>query len=313
MPLNTANTPNSIAPWRSMLFVPANSEKFLVSALKRNADVIQLDLEDACPPSLKDATRANIGELATRASDAGFDVIVRVNRPWRILLRDLEGCVHPNIKALTLPKVPDAGFIRSVSEVLDEVEQEMQLPIGHTRLIAMIEDADALARLDEIAQAHPRLYGMIVGAEDLAVSMRMAVDTDTLYLPNVMVVAACRRAGIAPLGFVGSVADFADQEKFRQTVQRAARLGFEGAFCIHPSQVDAANEAFSPQAAAVERARALLATFEAAMATGQATCTFEGRMVDAPVVTQAKQLIARADALEGITARRQASIAVNRH
>lgn len=313
MPLNTANTPNSIAPWRSMLFVPANSEKFLVSALKRNADVIQLDLEDACPPSLKDATRANIGELATRASVAGFDVIVRVNRPWRILLRDLEGCVHPNIKALTLPKVPDAGFIRSVSEVLDEVEQEMQLPIGHTRLIAMIEDADALARLDEIAQAHPRLYGMIVGAEDLAVSMRMAVDTDTLYLPNVMVVAACRRAGIAPLGFVGSVADFADQEKFRQTVQRAARLGFEGAFCIHPSQVDAANEAFSPQAAAVERARALLATFEAAMATGQATCTFEGRMVDAPVVTQAKQLIARADALEGITARRQASIAVNRH
>lgn len=313
MPLNTANTPSSIAPWRSMLFVPANSEKFLVSALKRNADVIQLDLEDACPPSLKDATRANIGELATRASDAGFDVIVRVNRPWRILLRDLEGCVHPNIKALTLPKVPDAGFIRSVSEVLDEVEQEMQLPIGHTRLIAMIEDADALARLDEIAQAHPRLYGMIVGAEDLAVSMRMAVDTDTLYLPNVMVVAACRRAGIAPLGFVGSVADFADQEKFRQTVQRAARLGFEGAFCIHPSQVDAANEAFSPQAAAVERARALLATFEAAMATGQATCTFEGRMVDAPVVTQAKQLIARADALEGITARRQASIAVNRH
>jgi len=298
--------PNRIAPWRSMLFVPANSEKFLTSALKRNADAIQLDLEDACPPELKDSTRENIGALATRASDAGFDVIVRVNRPWRLLVRDLEGCVHPNIKALTLPKVPDAGFIRSVAEVLDEVEQEKQLPNGHTRLIAMIEDADALARLDEIAQAHPRLYGMIVGAEDLAVSMRMAVDADTLYLPNVMVVAACRRAGIAPLGFVGSVADFADQEKFRQTVQRAARLGFEGAFCIHPSQVDAANQAFSPQAAAVERARALLATFEAAVAAGQATCTFEGRMVDAPVVTQAKQLIERDDALQTMLARRQA-------
>jgi citrate lyase subunit beta/citryl-CoA lyase len=288
-----------------MLFVPANSDKFLTSALKRNADAIQLDLEDACPPNLKDTTRAHIGELATRASDAGFDVIVRVNRPWRILVRDLEGCVHPNIKALTLPKVPDGGFIRAVAEVLDEVEQEKQLPNGHTRLIAMIEDADALARLDEIAQAHPRLYGMIVGAEDLAVSMRMAVDADTLYLPNVMVVAACRRAGIAPLGFVGSVADFADQDKFRQTVQRAARLGFEGAFCIHPSQVDAANEAFSPQASAVERARALVATFDAAMAAGQAACTFEGRMVDAPVVMQAKQLIERDDALQGMLVRRQ--------
>jgi citrate lyase subunit beta / citryl-CoA lyase len=305
MPLNIANNQNSLAPWRSMLFVPANSDKFLTSALKRNADAIQLDLEDACPPDLKDTTRANIGELATRASDAGFDVIVRVNRPWRMLVRDLEGCVHPNIKALTLPKVPDGGFIRAVAEVLDEVEQEKQLPNGHTRLIAMIEDADALARLDEIAQAHPRLYGMIVGAEDLAVSMRMAVDTDTLYLPNVMVVAACRRAGIVPLGFVGSVADFADQDKFRQTVQRAARLGFEGAFCIHPSQVDAANAAFSPEASAVERVRALVATFDAAMAAGQAACTFEGRMVDAPVVMQAKQLIARDDALQGRLARRQ--------
>jgi citrate lyase subunit beta/citryl-CoA lyase len=299
------NTSNSIAPWRSMLFVPANSDKFLTSALRRNADAIQLDLEDACPPDLKDSTRANIGALATRASDAGFDVIVRVNRPWRMLVRDLEGCVHANIKALTLPKVPDGGFIRAVAEVLDEVEQEKQLPNGHTRLIAMIEDADALARLDEIAQAHPRLYGMIVGAEDLAVSMRMAVDADTLYLPNVMVVAACRRAGIAPLGFVGSVADFADQNKFRQTVQRAARLGFEGAFCIHPSQVDAANEAFSPQATAVERARALVATFDAAMTAGQAACTFEGRMVDAPVVMQAKQLIERDDALQGMLSRRQ--------
>ena len=288
-----------------MLFVPANSDKFLTSALRRNADAIQLDLEDACPPDLKDSTRANIGALATRASDAGFDVIVRVNRPWRMLVRDLEGCVHANIKALTLPKVPDGGFIRAVAEVLDEVEQEKQLPNGHTRLIAMIEDADALARLDEIAQAHPRLYGMIVGAEDLAVSMRMAVDADTLYLPNVMVVAACRRAGIAPLGFVGSVADFADQNKFRQTVQRAARLGFEGAFCIHPSQVDAANEAFSPQATAVERARALVATFDAAMTAGQAACTFEGRMVDAPVVMQAKQLIERDDALQGMLSRRQ--------
>ncbi len=301
----TLNTSNIIAPWRSMLFVPANSDKFLTSALKRNADAIQLDLEDACPPDLKESTRANIGDLATRTRDAGFDVIVRVNRPWRMLVRDLEGCVHPHVKALTLPKVPDGGFIRAVAEVLDEVEQEKKLPNGHTRLIAMIEDADALARLDEIAQAHPRLYGMIVGAEDLAVSMRMAVDADTLYLPNIMVLAACRRAGIAPLGFVGSVADFADQEKFRQTVGRAARLGFEGAFCIHPSQVDAANEAFSPQASAVERARALVATFDAAMAAGQAACTFEGRMVDAPVVMQAKQLIERDDALQSMLARRQ--------
>jgi len=298
-----SNTP--FVTWRSMLFVPANSEKFLQSALKRNADAIQLDLEDACPPDLKAATRNNIGALAKQCADAGFDVIVRVNRPWRLLVRDLEACVDSHVKALTLPKVPDGSFVRSVAEVLAEVEQEKGLPIGHTQLIAMVEDADGLANMDDIARAHPRLYGMIVGAEDLAVSMRMAVDTDSLYVPNVMAVAACRRAGIVPIGFVGSVADFADQEKFKQTVQRAARLGFEGAFCIHPSQIEAANEAFSPDTAAVDRARALVATFEQARAAHQATCTFEGRMVDAPVVAQAQLLIERDDAIKAMLARRQ--------
>jgi citrate lyase subunit beta/citryl-CoA lyase len=294
----------SRATWRSMLFVPANSDKFLQSALKRSADAIQLDLEDACPPELKAATRERIGELAQVAADAGFEVIVRINRPWRLLVRDLEACVHPAVKALTLPKVPDGSFIRSVAEILDEVEQERGLPIGHTQLIAMVEDADGLANMDDIARAHPRVYGMIIGAEDLAVSLRMAVDPDGLYVPNVMAVAACRRAGIVPIGFVGSVADFADQEKFKQTVERAARLGFEGAFCIHPSQIEAANQAFSPDPAAVERARALVATFEQACAEGRATCTFEGRMVDAPVVTQARLLIERDDALKTMLARR---------
>lgn len=300
-------TITSRVAWRSMLFVPANSDKFLQSALKRNADAIQLDLEDACPPDLKASTRERIGELAQQCAEAGFDVIVRVNRPWRLLLRDLEACVHPAIKALTLPKVPDGSFIRSVAEVLTEVEQEKGLPIGHTQLIAMVEDADGLANMDDIAHAHSRVYGMIVGAEDLAVSLRMAVDADGLYVPNIMAVAACRRAGIVPIGFVGSVADFADQDKFRQTVERAARLGFEGAFCIHPSQVEAANSAFSPDPKAVERARALIATFDQARAANQATCTFEGRMVDAPVVAQAQLLIERDDALRALLARRQTS------
>jgi citrate lyase subunit beta/citryl-CoA lyase len=145
---------------------------------------------------------------------------------------------------------------------------------------------------------------MIVGAEDLATSMRMAVDTDSLYVPNVMAVAACRRAGIAPLGFVGSVADFADRDIFSAAVQRAARLGFEGAFCIHPAQVDLANAAFTPPQASVDRARALLAEFERQCAAGRAACTFEGRMVDAPVAAQARQIVARFEEIAAMRARR---------
>jgi len=290
--------------WRSMLFVPASSDRFLESALKRPTDAIQLDLEDSVAPDLKDSARARIGELADRASAAGYDVIVRINRPWRMMVRDIEACVRHSVQALTLPKVPDGSFIRAVAEILDECELEAGLPRGHTRLIAMVEDAEGLHNMDGIAKAHPRVCAMIVGAEDLAVSMRMAVDPDGLYVPNVMAVAACRRAGIAPIGFVGSVADFADQEKFRETVQRAARLGFEGAFCIHPSQVDATNEAFSPPAASVARARALLETFDAECKAGRAACTFEGRMVDAPIAMQARLILERHTALEAMLARR---------
>jgi len=291
--------------WRSMLFVPANSEKFLDSALKRTTDAIQLDLEDACPPDLKESARMQIGTMAARAVAQGYDVIVRVNRPWRQLVRDIEACVHPAVQAITLPKVSDAGMVKAVAEIIEECEIVAGLPVGHTRIIAMIEDAEGLSQLDAIAQSHPRLYGMIVGAEDLAVSMRMAVDPDSLYVPNVMLVAACRRAGIVPLGFVGSVADYADREAFAQTVQRAAKLGFEGAFCIHPSQVDAANAAFSPDDAAVKRARELIAVFERERAAGRAACTFEGRMVDAPVVAQAFLTIERADHLAALLSRRK--------
>ena len=92
--------------------------------------------------------------------------------------------------------------------------------------------------------------------------MRMAVDDDALYVPNVMAVAAARRAGVMPIGFVGSVADFADPDEFRRKVERARRLGFEGAFCIHPKQVPILNEAFAPNAQEVAHAQALLAEFE---------------------------------------------------
>jgi citrate lyase subunit beta/citryl-CoA lyase len=297
-------TADSAFAWRSLLFVPATNPRFTESALRQQADALQIDLEDSIAPDQKIQARALVPELADRYAAAGFDVVVRVNRPWRLLVRDIEACVRQSVKALTIPKVPDASFLLGVAEVLAECEIEAGLPVGHTRLIAMIEDAVGLENMAAIAAAHPRVCAMIVGAEDLATSMRMAVDTDSLYVPNVMAVAACRRAGIAPLGFVGSVADFADRDIFSAAVQRAARLGFEGAFCIHPAQVDLANAAFTPPQASVDRARALLAEFERQCAAGRAACTFEGRMVDAPVAAQARQIVARFEEIAAMRARR---------
>ena len=290
--------------WRSMLFVPASSDRFIESATRQSADALQIDLEDSVAPDQKDTARKRVAGIADRFAESGYDVVVRVNRPWRLLVRDLEASVRASVHAMTLPKVPDASFVRAVAEILADLESAAGLPAGHTQIVAMIEDAEGLHNMADIAAAHRRVRGIIVGAEDLAVSMRMAVSDDSLYVPNVMAVAAARRAGVAPIGFVGSVADFADEEAFRLRVERARRLGFEGAFCIHPKQVPIVNAAFAPDAEELDHATALLAEFERQRAAGRAAFAFKGRMVDLPVVEQARMLVARAEAIRQLDERR---------
>lgn len=294
------------APWRSMLFVPAISDRFVESALRQPADALQMDLEDSVPPEQKEAARQRVPAIADRFAAAGHDVVVRVNRPWRLLVRDLECSVRASVRAVTLPKVPDASFVRSVAEILAELEAASGLPAGHTRIVAMIEDAEGLHHMADIAAAHPRVRGIIVGAEDLAVSLHMTVAEDGLYIPNVMAVAAARRAGVSPIGFVGSVADFADEDEFRRKVERARRLGFEGAFCIHPRQVPIVNAAFAPDPQEVRHAEELLAEFDRQLAAGRGAFAFKGRMVDLPVVAQARAVVARQQAVEALGRRHAA-------
>ena len=289
---NSHDTP-ALPLWRSIMFVPAVSDRFVESAFKVPADLLQIDLEDSVGPLQKDEARARAGGIADRFAAAGRNVSVRVNRPWRMLVRDLEASVRESVLAIALPKVPDASFVQSVAEVLAELEREQGLPIGHTRIITMVEDAEGLANMNEIAAAHTRVVGQIVGAEDLAVSMRMGVEDDSLYVPNVMNVTACRRAGVMPVGFIGSVADFKDQDAFRVRIVRARKLGFESAFCVHPTQVGIINQEFAPSAAEVEYATGMLAEFEREVKSGRAAFTYKGRMVDLPVVDQARQVLAR--------------------
>jgi citrate lyase subunit beta/citryl-CoA lyase len=286
--------PLALPVWRSILFVPALSDRFVDSALRQPADALQIDLEDSIGPDDKQRAREAAPAVARRFAQAGFDVLVRVNRPWRLLVRDLEAVVAREVHATTLPKVPDASFVREAAQVLAELEHEREMPAGQTRVIAMIESPDGLANIDAIAAAHPRVAAIIVGAEDLALTLQCAVDDEALLAPNQRAVFAARRAGVMPLGFVGSVADYADLDAFRARIERARRLGFDGGFCVHPRQVPVMNQAFAPTPAEVARAQALVTAFEAQQAQGRAAFAFEGRMVDRPVVEQARALLARA-------------------
>src|SRR5260370_42019486 len=135
--------------WRSRLFVPATAKRFVDGAARRGADAIILDLEDSVDASEKEPARTLVPEAAEIVARGGADVVVRINRPLRLAVRDIEAAVGPGVVALALPKVDGPEHIRLLTEIIDEVETERGMTPGTTRLIAMVETAAAFFRIAE--------------------------------------------------------------------------------------------------------------------------------------------------------------------
>jgi citrate lyase subunit beta / citryl-CoA lyase len=289
--------------WRSLLFVPVTAEKFVRTGADRGADGIILDLEDAVAPSQKAHARTLIVDAIPQVARNGGDVLVRVNRPWRLLVRDLEATVIPGVAALMLTKVDHAEHVQAVAEIVDELELERSLPANAIRFVVLIETAAAFFHMEAIARAHPRVVAISLGAEDFSLSVGMLPEPEGLFYPKQHTIFAARAASILPLGFVGTVADYKDQEAFRAIVRRSRRLGFVGASCIHPLQVPVLNEEYAPSAAEIDQARRMVAAYDAALAAGTGAVEFEGKMIDIPVVERAKQVLARAAAIAARQAR----------
>ena len=150
----------------------------------------------------------------------------------------------------------------------------------------------ALPKLADIAVSTPRLAALILGSEDFSASAGMEPVADGLLYPNQQIVFAARSAGIMPLGFVGSIAEYSDKQAFRQTIARSRKLGLMGGFCIHPDQVAIMNEGFSPARAEIEQADGLLEVFARAQQQGLGAAEYNGKMIDAPVVARARDLLA---------------------
>lgn len=295
---------DDLPAWRSLMFVPVTVEKFVRTAAERGADAIILDLEDAVAPSQKAHARTLISGAIPHVARNGADVVVRVNRPWRLLVRDLEAAVIPGVAALALTKVDSPEHVLAVAAIVEELEAERGLPAGSVKFLALVESAAGFFRLEAIARAHPRIVALSLGSEDFAADVGMQADPEGLFLPKQVTVFAARAAGVLPMGFVGSIADFRDQEAFRAIVRRSRRLGFVCASAIHPLQVPVLNEAFSPDPAEVERAERMIAAYDAAYARGLGAVQFEGAMIDVPVVERARTVVRRAAALRARGERR---------
>ncbi len=279
--------------WRSMLFVPVTVAKYVDRAAERGADALILDLEDSVPLAEKPRGRALLQEAAAKVARNGADVVVRINRPWRQALQDIEAAVSPQVQALMLTKVESAEHVQMIAEVVGELEAERGMQAGATKFVALVETASGFLRMAEIARSHPRLVALSVGAEDFALSVGMLPEAEGLFFPKQQMIIAARAAGIVPLGFIGTVADFRDLDAFRATIRRARRLGFAGASCIHPSQVAILNEEYRPSPDEVAQAERAVAAYDAAATAGIGAIELDGKMIDVPVVERAKQVLAR--------------------
>ncbi|MDX1452347.1 MAG: CoA ester lyase [Oleiphilaceae bacterium] len=281
--------------WRSALFLPVHIDKFVAKAHTRGADAYILDLEDSVPLAQKAEARECVVPAARTVKQGGAAALVRINQDHAMAIEDLDASVHDEVSAIVVPKVESPEFLHYLADRLCELEQLRGLPPGHTGIIAMIESVAALPQLDAIAAAHPRVIAMTLGSEDFSATAGMVPNTETLYGPSQMLAFACRRAGIVPLGFPGSIADYSDIDAFREVVRKARDLGFVGAFCIHPKQVAVLNEVLTPSEAELQEARELVACFEQALTEGKGAAEFNGKMIDLPVVDRARELLRQSE------------------
>ena len=289
--------------WRSLLFIPATAATFNEKGPGVGADGLILDLEDSVAANAQDAARAEAPDIVRGFAARGIDTLVRINRPWRLAVRDLEAIVIPELTGLLCPMVDSAEHVVALSETVAELEADRGIPAGQVRLCIAVETAKGYLNLREIAHAAPRSVSLSLGSEDFGLSMGMTADEETLYGLKQQVVACAAEAGLLPMGFVGSIAEFRDIDAFRRIVRRSKKMGLRGAACIHPNQVRVCNEEFGPTDAEVTQARRVVEAYEEALARGEGAITVDGKMVDVPVAERARAVLRIANALAARQAR----------
>lgn len=273
----------------------------LAKAPARGADEIVVDLEDAVAPSAKDEARATVAGALGEAQWQGVRASVRVNAPrtpWCHLdLIAMASLPHPP-SSLIVPKVQSAGDVAFVERLLDGVEAAAQ-PRRPMRIQALIETAAGVDRLSEIAAGCSRLDALILGYADLSASLGRAAGAqaqlDSWRAIQDAVLVAARANDLSAID--GPYLGIAVDEGFTAAAQRARDMGFDGKWAIHPAQVSALNELFTPSAAEIEQARAIIEALEQAEREGgRGAVALDGEMLDEAVRVAALRVLARAQA-----------------
>lgn len=287
---------------RSLHFVPGGNEKMIARALTLPADGLILDLEDAVAPDLKAATRSIVARWLTELDFGGRERWVRMNPIATGLgVADLEATIAGRPEGYVVPKPRHAGDVREIGQILDRLEHRHGLPHGVTRLVLIAtETPEGLLNIREVAAASPRTVTVSWGIEDLSAAMGLprVRDAEGRYLDipryaRTMCSIVASAAGLDAMDTVFT--DIADLAGLRRECEEGVAMGFSGKISIHPSQIEVINAVFTPAKAVVDEARELVAAFEEHRRRGIYAFRFRGQMVDAPHLTRALKIIARAE------------------
>lgn len=307
---HTRHTPARQRLQRSELAVPGASPGMFEKAARSDADYVLLDLEDAVSPGDKETARGNVIEALGDIDWKGLSktISVRINGiDTHYMYRDVVDVVEQagrHLDTIMIPKVGVPADVYMVDAMVTQIETAMGLThrIG---LEVLIETTLGMANVESIATSSDRLEAMHFGVADYAASCGSRTTSigglnpdypgDQWHAALSRMLVACRAYGLRPID--GPFGDFNDPDGFMLAARRAAALGYEGKWAIHPSQVDLGNEVFSPPAEEVERAGKILAALAEAEADGRGAAQLDGRMIDAASARMADNVVAAAAAI----------------
>ena len=296
---------------RSELAVPGSNPALFAKAAASDVDYVFLDLEDAVAPGDKEQARRNVigGLRDIDWRGLGKTISVRINGiDTHYMYRDVVDVVEQageHLDTILIPKVGVAADVYMVDAMVSQIEEAMGLtnPIG---IEVLIETTLGMANVEAIATSSPRLEAMHFGVADYAASCRARTTNIGGLNPNYpgdqwheglsRMLVACRAYGLRPID--GPFGDFNDPDGYMDGARRAAALGYEGKWAIHPSQIGLANEVFSPPDEEVDRAHRILAALSEAAAEGRGAAQLEGRMIDAASARMAENVVAQAAAIQ---------------
>lgn len=273
------------------MFIPGSQDKHLEKAESLSADALIFDLEDAVSEKDKETARCKVKSCLSHLTEkTNFVRVNALTTPH--FLEDVRKVVCSELAGIVLPKVNQKEDIGIADYLLGQFEMRYHLPKAFTKIVPIIESASGLYRAHEIATASERISCLAFGAEDYKLDVTIdsqGSELELLYARSKLVTASKAAGKDAPIDSVYT--DFGDEKGLEESAKMGKKLGFQGKLLIHPKQINTVNSVYSPTEEQIKEAKRILEVYETSFNHEDGAIQIDGKMVDRPVVEQARKLL----------------------